>query len=77
MKNNSHYGALKHLANAGGKPGSLFTRNSLGQQKKLTSFDENVCVNQIRESNTVNQKFVPNQTRFAVRKNYGSVCVLP
>ena len=28
VKNNSHYGALKHLAMNNVKPGSLFTRNN-------------------------------------------------
>ena len=57
VKSHSQYGALKNLANNNVKPSSLFTRNnSLGQsqsQKKLTSFDENVCVNQIRETGLV------------------------
>jgi len=74
------------LANAGAKPGSLFTRNNDSNKnqralQKLTSFDENVCVNQIRETAVVHQKFVKNgsevATRFSARKNYGSVCVVP
>lgn len=59
VKNNSHYGALKNLAKTNVKP-SLFTRNnSLVQNaaKKMTSFDENVRVNQIRETGHVHQKF--------------------
>lgn len=54
IKNHSHYGALKHLANTNVKS-SLFTRNnSLAQgAKKMTSFDENVCINQIRETGLV------------------------
>ena len=59
LKNNSHYGALKHLAhNATSKQQStLFTRNAGLAQKKLTSLDENVFVNSIRETGAVNQKF--------------------
>lgn len=71
---------------------ALFTRNNptsggtaitSQSMKKLTSFDENVCVNQIRETGLVHQKFANKQspqeiqTRFSARKNYGSVCIQP
>ena len=86
--NAQHYGALKHLAaNVGtnaSKKNLLFTRNTQFNAQKMTSFDENVRVNQIRETGAVNQKFNENyqiggekKTRFSGRhKSYGSACMM-
>ena len=51
----------------------------------MTTLDENVCINQIRETGVLIKKFNNEfsinagvelaTTRFAVRKNYGSMCV--
>ena len=57
----------------------------------MTSFDEDVCVNQIRETGVLSKKFNNNNAenvkdkirstvelatkRFAKRKNFGSMCI--
>ena len=62
VRNNSVYGARKHLANFSSnrqqdQPSAIPSRNEGLPQKKMTSMDENVCVNSIRETGAVNQKF--------------------